>query len=112
MNNNNNNNTTTNNYDTGVHINTSIIYPNNTVEISYAGLLTQNGAEEIYVHFGSSYLEDWANINDIKMIKNPNGAFSADIVIPVGNKLNICFKDSSQNWDNNNGNNYVYDIKK
>ncbi|HBY21041.1 MAG: hypothetical protein A2Y24_05170 [Clostridiales bacterium GWE2_32_10] len=101
-----------NDYDTGVHVDPATVINNGIIEVSYSGMLSQEGAKEIYLHYGSSYLEDWANVNDVKMVKNPNGAFSANLTVPKGNKLNICFRDNAYNWDNNTGKNYVFEIKK
>ncbi|HCC07744.1 MAG TPA: carbohydrate-binding protein [Clostridiales bacterium] len=101
-----------NDFDTGVHITPAPVTSNEIVEVSYSGILSKNGAKELYLHYGSSYLEDWANVSDTKMSKDANGVFSANLSVPVGNKLNLCFRDTAYNWDNNNGKNYIYEINK
>lgn len=74
------------------------------IKVTYNGLLSQAGADEIYAHIG--WGENWDNVNDVKMSKTKTG-FTATITADYSS-LNLCFKDTCNNWDNNNGNNYVY----
>lgn len=73
------------------------------IKVTYTGLLSQSGANEIYAHIG--WGDSWENVNDIKMSKTKTG-FSTTITA-YNSALNLCFKDTCDNWDNNNGNNYT-----
>lgn len=74
------------------------------IKLTYNGLLSECGAEEVFAHIG--WGEAWENLNDIKMSKTKSG-FTATIAVENMSHLNICFKDSMNNWDNNNGCNYT-----
>lgn len=37
--------------------------------------------------------------------------FQTDLVLNGSDSLNFCFKNSSGEWDNNNGNNYIFPIE-
>ena len=93
------------------HDNGVIIYPavpstQSKCQITYNGLLPQNGATEVYAHVG--YGSSWENTQDYKMTKTTRG-FEAPIPMPKhADNLNICFKDAANNWDNNTGTNYSF----
>ena len=73
------------------------------IKVTYNGLLSQSGAEEIYAHIG--WGDTWENVNDVKMSKTKTG-FTATITA-YNSSLNLCFKDTCNNWDNNGGSNYT-----
>lgn len=80
-----------------------------TVEIAYDGLLANSGAAEIYAHVG--FDEDWKAVQDYRMGKTAAG-FETSVFLPADtDSLNICFRDSSGNWDNNSGANYIFDVE-
>lgn len=96
----NNNSLYTNN---GLTINPSNFTSGDKIKLTYNGLLSQSGAEEIFAHIG--WGDAWEDVNDIKMSKTKSG-FTATIKIDKSAVLNVCFKDAMNNWDNNNGCNY------
>lgn len=75
--------------------------------VEYRGLLPQAGADKVYMHIG--YGDSWNSLKDIEMEKTDNG-FKAEVEIASNGKLNISFKDSANNWDNNSGKNYTYKV--
>lgn len=77
------------------------------IKITYNGLLAKSGATEVYAHIG--FGDKWAYNNDYKMNKTAN-AFETTIQISSPKSINICFRDSAFNWDNNSGKNYNFDI--
>jgi len=87
----------------GLTINPSSFSSGDKIKLTYNGLLSQCGAEEIYAHIG--WGEAWEDVNDIKMSKTKSG-FTATIKADKMAVLNVCFKDSLNNWDNNSGSNY------
>lgn len=79
------------------------------IEVRYNGLLAKSGADQVYLHTGLAYEYDWTNVQNIKMNKEENDwVVNVELKEPV--KLKFCFKDSANNWDNNNGRNWSYTI--
>ena len=87
----------------GITISPANFSSGDKIKVTYNGLLSQSGANEIYAHIG--WGDSWENVNDIKMSKTKTG-FSTTITA-YNSALNLCFKDTCNNWDNNNGNNYT-----
>lgn len=100
----------TNNYKSnGITIKPATFSVGDKIKLTYNGLLSESGAEEVFAHIG--WGESWENLDDIKMSKTKSG-FTATISIESMNELNLCFKDAMNNWDNNNGCNYtIYPAK-
>lgn len=100
----------TNNYKSnGITIKPATFSVGDKIKLTYNGLLSESGAEEVFAHIG--WGEAWENLDDIKMSKTKSG-FTATISIESMNQLNLCFKDAMNNWDNNNGCNYtIYPTK-
>ena len=91
---------------TKYHANGVFIRPSSrsSCHVTYTGLLKECGADAVYAHTG--YGHQWKNAYDYKMEKTAQG-FEAAIPIPSEtDRLNLCFKDSANNWDNNSGRNY------
>lgn len=77
--------------------------------IMYDGLLSKSGASHIYARIG--FDSNWNHLHDYTMTKTPMG-FEATIPVSESDTLNVCFKDCANNWDNNCGMNYSFDISK
>ncbi len=77
------------------------------VHVEYSGLLMQSGADCVWLHSG---IDGWKNQEDTLMARTPHGAFACDIEARGRNEINLCFKDSADNWDNNNGQNWTCTI--
>ena len=92
-----------------IFFNTDKLIENSNVKISYTGEFFQNGSEEVFLHYG--FGENWDYVNDVKMEKTELG-FQAEINLLEGETFNLCFKNGSNNWDNNNGQNYIFPIEK
>lgn len=91
----------------GIVIDPATLQPHRHATLTYNGLLTHNGANAVYAHVG--FDREWKNKHDYKMTRKANG-FEADIVVEDGNALNVVFKDCANNWDNNSGQDYTFDI--
>jgi hypothetical protein len=77
----------------------------NSLNIYYRGVLKDSGASDIFLHYG---FDSWnQSIQTIKMDKVADGSFSATVKAEGQHEMNLCFKDSAENWDNNNGNNWT-----
>lgn len=78
------------------------------VSILYNGLLSQLGADNIYMHYGYGDKNSWEEIKSELMDRRSEGWEKS--VKVKGNQLNFCFRDSAEHWDNNNGVNWAYRI--
>lgn len=76
-------------------------------KITYDGLLAKSGATHVFAHVG--YGSDFDSANDINMAKTVTG-FEAAFPISRPGTLSVCFKDCANNWDNNSGRNYTFDL--
>lgn len=98
-----------NNYvENGVIIRPNVIAEGDNVIVNYKGVLFNDGAHSIYMHLG--FGEHWEQVEDIKMERGLNG-FEATIPITRHKKLNVAFKDCANNWDNNSGKNYSFEVE-
>ncbi len=93
----------------GVTISKTSLYPGDKVTISYDGLLTKNGADQVFIHLG--YGDLWDEKEFIPM-ENEGGIFKGSFSIKASDTLNMAFKDAVGNWDNNSNNNYSFKISK
>ena len=92
-----------------IFFNTDKLIENTKVKISYTGELFQNASEKVFLHYG--FGENWNNVNDIEMNKTDLG-FQAEIQLGEEGTLNLCFKNENDVWDNNNGQNYIFQVEK
>ena len=92
-----------------IFFNTDKLIENSTVKISYTGKLFQDDSEEVFVHYG--FGNNWDNLNEIQMEKTELG-FQAEIELKSSESLNLCFRNSNNEWDNNDAQNYIFPIEK
>jgi hypothetical protein len=71
--------------------------------------LAKNGANHIYAKVG--YGNKWENESFFQMSKSSTG-FETSIPVSNGDTMNLVFKDCANNWDNNSGRNYIFDVTK
>lgn len=88
----------------GVHLREEV----NTLRLTYNGILAGSGAQEIYAVIGYGNNMKWESVEEYPMHNMGNQTF--DLVFPVkrSGNINIAFRDSTGNWDNNSGMNYSY----
>jgi len=75
------------------------------VRVEYRGLLAQSGADTVWAHTG---MDGWKSIQDIPMERTPEGNFSCVTEASASQEMNMCFKDSANNWDNNSGQDWTF----
>ena len=92
-----------------IFFNTDKLIENDTIKISYTGKLFQDNSEEVFVHYG--FGNNWENLNEIQMEKTELG-FQAEIELISNDTLNLCFRNSNNEWDNNDSQNYIFPIEK
>jgi hypothetical protein len=76
------------------------------VRIKYHGLLKNSGANKVFLYYGK---DGWHSSQLIQMQHAEDGFF-IDVRAEADRELNFCFKDSANNWDNNNGFNWKVDV--
>ena len=92
-----------------IYFNTDKLIENTNVKVSYTGKFYQSNSEKVYLHYG--YGKEWNNVNDIEMKKSDLG-YQAELKLGAGETLNFCFKNQDNEWDNNFGKNYIFNIEK
>jgi hypothetical protein len=95
-----------------IFFNTDKLIENSKVKISYTGKFFQDGYEKVYAHYGFGM--QWNNVNDIEMEKTELG-FQTEVEMSEGESFNLCFKaikEDKEEWDNNDGQNYIFPIEK
>lgn len=81
------------------------------VTVTYTGLLAQTGADRVFAHVGYGSPQNWFNVKDVEMRKLGNTTFATTLKVEASDTLQVCFKDSAGNWDNNNGSNWGSTVK-
>ena len=92
-----------------IYFNTDKLVENTNVKVSYTGKFYQGNNEKVFLHYG--YGKDWNNINEIEMTKTDLG-YQAELNLSGKDTINFCFKNENNEWDNNCGQNYIFDIEK
>lgn len=92
-----------------IFFNTDKLVENTKVKISYAGNLFQGESEEVFIHYGFGL--EWNDLGEVKMEKTELG-FQAEIELLSSETFNFCFKNENGEWDNNDGQNYIFPIEK
>jgi hypothetical protein len=78
-----------------------------TTQIGYRGILTEHGADKVYLHYGT---DGWKSPKTVPMQIRFDGSFVTDIVCNAEKSIDFCFKDSADHWDNNSGMNWMLPI--
>lgn len=92
-----------------IFFNTDKLVENSKVKISYTGKFFQDNSEGVTIHYGFGI--NWDDVNDIEMNKTELG-YQAEIELGQGDTFNFCFKNNNNEWDNNNGQNYIFPLEK
>ena len=92
-----------------IFFNTDKLTPNTIVKISYTGKFFQDGSEKVFLHYGFGL--NWDGVGEIEMEKTELG-FQAELELADAESFNFCFKNNVEEWDNNDGNNYIFPIEK
>ncbi len=92
-----------------IFFNTDKLIENTKVKISYTGNLFNDGSKEVFIHYGFGI--NWDNVNEIQMERTELG-FQAEVELIESDTFNFCFRNDNNVWDNNEGQNYVFQIEK
>lgn len=91
-----------------IFFNTDKLIQNSTVKISYTGKFFEDNSEEVFIHYG--FGENWDNLSELKMEKTELG-FQTELLLLESNTFNFCFRNGNNEWDNNDSNNYVFELE-
>ena len=92
-----------------IFFNTDKLMQNSKVKISYTGTFFENNCEEVYIHYGFGSF--WDNLSEVKMEKTELG-FQTEIDLIESDTFNFCFRNGDNEWDNNDYQNYVFNLEK
>ena len=95
----------------GVYCHPGIVEKGEMVNLTYEGILSQHGADRIFACIGYGPNTKWSNVSLIEMKRTGTNRFESTFKVTNKGNLNVAFKDSADHWDNNNGQNYVFDAK-
>lgn len=96
--------------DTKIEVKPTPITSGEKVTISYNGLLAESGAKQVYLHAGVGFNDSWQDVTSIQMKKEGDKGWQAQLKINTVDRFNFCFKDSAENWDNNQGSNWSFEV--
>lgn len=91
-----------------IFFNTDRLTPNTNIKISYTGKFFQDGSQNVSIHYG--FGNTWEGLTDADMVKNELG-FQIEIDLLDAATFNFCLKNEKDEWDNNNGGNYIFNIE-
>ena len=91
-----------------IFFNTDKLTPNSIVKISYTGKFFQDGSKNVIIHYG--FGNKWENLSEHEMKKSDLG-FQIEIELLDKGTFNFCLKNENNEWDNNNGQNYIFQIE-
>ena len=92
-----------------IFFNTDRLTANSTVKISYTGKFFQDDSKEVSIRYG--FGNSWENQTETEMTKTDLG-FQIEINLIDSDTFNFCIKNEKDEWDNNNGNNYTFNIER
>lgn len=92
-----------------IFFNTDKLIQNSTVKISYTGKFFEDNSDEVFIHYG--FGQNWDNLNEIKMEKTDLG-FQTELELLESDSLNFCFRNGENIWDNNDNQNYIFELEK
>ena len=92
-----------------IFFNTDKLIENSTVKISYTGKFFTDGCEKTFIHYG--FGNEWNNVNEVEMEKTELG-FQTEITLAEGETFNLCFHNENNEWDNNDNQNYTFELEK
>ncbi len=91
-----------------IFFNTDRLTVNTTVKISYTGKFFQDGSKNVSIRYG--FGNNWDNLVEAEMEKTELG-FQIEVELLDEETFNFCIKNEKDEWDNNNGNNYIFNIE-
>lgn len=78
------------------------------IKVTYSGYLFEKGSDSVSIVYG--FGSHWEHTSEVEMEKTEAG-FTTKINMLDYALFNCCFKSSGNEWDNNYGGNYVFEIE-
>ena len=91
-----------------IFFNTDRLTANSTVKISYTGKFFSDNSTNVSIRYG--FGNNWEGQTEETMVKTDLG-FQIEINLIDSETFNFCIKNENDEWDNNNGNNYIFNIE-
>lgn len=91
-----------------IFFNTDKLTSNSIVKISYTGKFFQDNSEKVMIHYG--FGNEWENLSELDMKKTDLG-FQIEVELLDKDTFNFCLKNEKEQWDNNDGKNYIFTIE-
>ena len=91
-----------------IFFNTDRLTAGSKVKISYTGKFFQDNSQKVSIRYG--FGNDWDNLIEEDMVKTELG-FQIEIDLIDKETFNFCIKNEKDEWDNNDGNNYIFSIE-
>lgn len=91
-----------------IFFNTDRLTANSTVKISYTGKFFQDSSKDVIMRY--AFGEKWEDFAEVEMIRTELG-FQTEILLQDSSTFGFCFKNENNEWDNNEGNNYTFNIE-
>ena len=88
-----------------IFFNTDKLVENSKIKISYTGKFFQDNSEKVSIHYG--FGNNWNNLTSTQMVKTELG-YQIEIEIGEVETFNFCFCNEKNEWDNNDGKNYIF----
>lgn len=92
-----------------IFFNTDRLTSGSTVKISYIGKFFQDQSKNVYIRYG--FGEGWENSTEAEMVKTELG-YQIEVELLDKETFNFCIKNENEEWDNNNGENYIFKIER
>ena len=92
-----------------IFFNTDRLTPYTNIKISYTGKFFQDNSEHVFIHYG--FNNEWDNLTEMEMKKTELG-YQVEIKLLDKESFNFCFKNDNDEWDNNEGQNFIFLIEK
>ena len=91
-----------------IFFNTDRLTAGNTVKISYIGKFFQDSSEKVFMKY--TFGDTWEEFTENEMIKTELG-YQTEIELQDKGTFRFCLKNDKDEWDNNNGNDYVFEVE-
>lgn len=92
-----------------IFFNTDRLTAGSSVKISYIGKFFQDQSKNVYIRYG--FGNSWENSAEAEMVKTELG-YQIEINLLDKETFNFCIKNENEEWDNNNGENYIFKIER
>lgn len=91
-----------------IFFNTDRLTANSTIKISYTGKFFSDNSKNVSIRYG--FGNNWEGQTEETMVKTDLG-FQIEINLIDSPTFNFCIKNENDEWDNNDGNNYIFNIE-